>query len=163
MAPEIFEGGGNKNYDYKCDLWSIGIIIYQLFFKEYPYKGSTPTAIYNQINTFGNKILKSTNNNHLDNLINSLLIRDPQKRINYEDYFNHSFFKDNHKPADEANTQNINKLILNSNTDKIMKFFHEMHSKGLVNDIIPIKKKGKVICQKLMISRNLLPKIIYLL
>ena len=31
MAPEIFEGKGEKDYDYKCDLWSIGIIIYQLF------------------------------------------------------------------------------------------------------------------------------------
>ena len=32
MAPEIFEGEGNKNYDYKCDLWSIGIIIYIYIF-----------------------------------------------------------------------------------------------------------------------------------
>ena len=38
MAPEIFEGEGKKNYDYKCDLWSIGIIIYQFFFKDFPYK-----------------------------------------------------------------------------------------------------------------------------
>ena len=94
MAPEIYEGEGNKNYDYKCDLWSIGIILYQLFFKEYPYKGETPIAIYNQIKNRGNKVLKRTKNNNLDNLIDSLLIRDPKKRINYEDYFNHSFFKD---------------------------------------------------------------------
>ena len=92
MAPEILKG--NKNYDYKCDLWSIGIIIYQLFFKDYPYKGKTEYAILEQIKTFGKKILKRTNNKNLDNLIDSLLIREPEKRINYEEYFNHSFFKD---------------------------------------------------------------------
>ena len=80
MVPELLEG--NKNYDNKCDLWSIGIIIYQLYFKEYPYKG-TPVAIYNQIKELGNKILKKTKNEKLDNLINSLLKREPEKRINY--------------------------------------------------------------------------------
>ena len=95
MAPEIFEGGGEKKYDEKCDLWSIGIIIYQLFFKEYPYKGETQLAIYNNIKNFGRKILKRTKNNNLDNLIDSLLIKEPNKRINYEKYFNHPFFKEN--------------------------------------------------------------------
>jgi len=32
MAPEILEG---KQYDEKCDLWSLGIIIYLLYFHEY--------------------------------------------------------------------------------------------------------------------------------
>ena len=56
MAPEILEG--EENYDNKCDLWSIGIIIYQLYFKEYPYKGKTQVAIYNQIKELGKKLLK---------------------------------------------------------------------------------------------------------
>ena len=93
MAPEIFEGKGEKDYDYKCDLWSIGIIIYQLFFKDYPYKGNNQLAIYNKIKNEGKKILKRTNNNNLDNLIDSLLIKDPKERINYEEYFEHPFFK----------------------------------------------------------------------
>ena len=92
MAPEIFEGKGEKDYDYKCDLWSIGIIIYQLFFKDYPYKGNTQLAIYNKIKNEGKTILKKTNNKNLDNLIDSLLIKDPKVRINYEEYFEHPFF-----------------------------------------------------------------------
>jgi len=93
MAPEILEG--SDNYGYKSDLWSIGIIIYQLFFKEYPYKGKTQVALYNQIKELGKKLLKKTKNEKLDNLIDSLLIIDPKKRIDYEDYFNHPFFKEN--------------------------------------------------------------------
>ena len=91
MAPEILKGEG-EIYDNKCDLWSIGIIIYQLYFKDYPYKG-TDAAIYNQIKNYGKKILKRTSNTNLNNLIDSLLISDPRKRINYEEYFNHPFFK----------------------------------------------------------------------
>ena len=112
MAPEILEG--KKNYDNKCDLWSIGIIIYQLFFKEYPYKG-TPVAIYNQIKEFGKKLLKKTKNDKLDNLIDSLLIREPEKRINYEEYFNHPFFKENYIESEiEIGYEVVNARIINS-------------------------------------------------
>ena len=75
-------------------LYFLILYLYELFFKDYPYKGETPIAVYNKIKNEGNKILKKTKNKNLDNLINSLLIRDPKKRINYEDYFNHPFFKD---------------------------------------------------------------------
>ena len=49
MAPEIMKITEENNYDYKCDLWSIGIIIYQLFFKETPYNGKTEVAMLNKI------------------------------------------------------------------------------------------------------------------
>ena len=83
-----------KKYDEKYDLWNIGIIKYQLLFKEYPYNGLTQLAIYNNIkNIENNIIIKKTKNNNLDNFINSLLIREPNKRINYEENFNHPFLK----------------------------------------------------------------------
>ena len=50
-----------------------------------------------------------------------------------------------HTAADEAKTPFIKELIINSNTDKIMNFFHELYSKGLVTHIVPIKKKGTLI------------------
>ena len=113
MVPEILEG--KENYDNKCDLWSIGIIIYQLFFKEYPYKGITPVAIYNQIKESGKKILKKTKNENLDNLIDSLLIREPEKRIDYEEYFNHPFFKENYIESEkEIGYENVNIRIISS-------------------------------------------------
>ena len=62
-----------------------------------------------------------------------------------------------HTAADEAKTPHIKELIINSHTDKIMNFFHELYSKGLVTHIVPIKKKDKIICQKLMVSQKYLP------
>jgi len=124
MAPEVLEG--RESNDNKCDLWSIGIIIYQLFFNEYPYKGSTPVEIYNQIKKSGTTELKKTNNENLDNLINLLLIKDPEKRINYEDYFNHPFFKKNNSNNNNNsncnnNNSNCNKNNSNCNNNNINK------------------------------------------
>ena len=36
MTPEIIEF---ENYNEKCDLWSLGIILYDLCFQKYPYRG----------------------------------------------------------------------------------------------------------------------------
>ena len=36
MAPEILK---NEDYNSKCDLWSLGVIIYQLLFKCLPFPG----------------------------------------------------------------------------------------------------------------------------
>ena len=72
MAPEII--CEEDNYNYKCDLWSLGIILYQLYFKETPFKGKTEIALYKEIETIGKKKLKTTGDKDLDDLINKLLI-----------------------------------------------------------------------------------------
>ena len=91
MAPEIIELTEQGNYDSKCDLWSLGIIIYELYFKEKPYKGINELVILKQINSFGKNKIKKTNNKNLDDLIEKLLEKDPKKRISWDDYFNHAF------------------------------------------------------------------------
>jgi serine/threonine protein kinase len=90
MAPEILEG--EENYNYKCDLWSVGIIIYRLIFKDAPYKGETDRALLQQINKFGTNKLKKTNDKELDDLIIKLLKKDPAKRLDWDGYLNHPFF-----------------------------------------------------------------------
>lgn len=34
MAPELLE---NKSYGLECDVWSVGVVYYQLLIGEYPY------------------------------------------------------------------------------------------------------------------------------
>ena len=53
MAPEILK---KKEYNYKCDLWSVGIIIYNLVFGKLPFSGETEIALSNLINIFKKKI-----------------------------------------------------------------------------------------------------------
>ena len=89
MAPEIIK---DEKYNSKCDLWSLRIIIYQLFFKEYPFKGNNEIALLRKINNDGQKYLKKTNDSKLDDLIRKLLIKDPNKRYNWEQYLTDEFF-----------------------------------------------------------------------
>ena len=89
-APEIMEG---KKFNYKCDLWSLGVIIYLLLFKKYPYNGRSETIILEDIKKKGQKELFKSEDNELDDLIRKLLVKDPEKRISWEEYFEHPFFK----------------------------------------------------------------------
>ena len=93
MAPEILE---NKKYTEKCDLWSLGIIIYKLLFQKFPFpytEKCEATAILNIIKQSPLKI--NSGSNILDDLIKKLLIKDPDKRIGWEEYFSHPFFQKN--------------------------------------------------------------------
>ena len=83
MAPEVIK----KNYNIKCDLWSLGVIIYELFFQKLPFPSLNPEA--HDIN-----ILQtiSIGNSDLDNLVKSLL-KPENKRLNWKDYFKHPFFQ----------------------------------------------------------------------
>ena len=87
-APEIIKDDEHSN---KSDLWSLGVIIYVLYFKEYPYKGSTSDELLENIKK-GKNLLKKTGNEDLDNLIRGLLMEEPKDRINWNQYFNHPFF-----------------------------------------------------------------------
>ena len=89
MAPEILKG---EKYNYKCDLWSIGVIIYRLKFVKSPFNGQTETALIHNINDFNNNKIRKTGNEELDDLIKRLLEKDYRKRINWDEYFNHPFF-----------------------------------------------------------------------
>ena len=49
QAPEIIFGKGHNS---KCDLWSIGVIIYQLLFNTYPINAGSKAELINKIKNF---------------------------------------------------------------------------------------------------------------
>ena len=99
MAPEILEG--RDYYDNKCDLWSIGIIIYKLFFNEYPYKINGEVALLRYIKKVGQKVLKKAENENLDDLIKGLIEYDLDKRFSWEEYFNHPYFLETNRTKED--------------------------------------------------------------
>ena len=46
MAPEVF---GNKNSNEKCDIWSIGILAFEILSCITPFEASEPQKIYNNV------------------------------------------------------------------------------------------------------------------
>ena len=106
IAPEILKG---KEYDYKCDLWSLGIIIYLLYFRENPFRGCTQNSILSKLKTMGRNLFKKKSGNPIfDNLINGLLENVPKKRFIWEEYLNHSFFQN--KPSNLIYNKNSNEI-----------------------------------------------------
>ena len=87
MAPEILM---NRAYTSKADLWSIGVIIYHLLFKDLPFKGRNEVMILQNI--LHNNIPRNPTDQLLNDLIHRLLVVDPRKRITWKDYFAHPFF-----------------------------------------------------------------------
>ena len=80
MAPEIIN---EEHYNYKVDLWSIGMIIYELYYKNFPKFDKN----YNIISNL-------PNNEYLKDLILKLLKKNPEQRLTWKEYFNHPFFLD---------------------------------------------------------------------
>ena len=97
-APELLVG---DDYDYKVDLWSIGVILYKLYFNEFPYKGETQVAIFNEIKKKPN--LKQCDNFYFNDLVKRLLVIDPNYRLTWEKYFNHKFWKSNEENENSKN------------------------------------------------------------
>ena len=90
MAPEIMM---DSPYNEKSDLWSIGVMLYQLHFKELPYSGINEQEILTKIKR--NAPRKQPKDPQFKDLLNRLFIVDPKKRISWNDYFNHPFFMTN--------------------------------------------------------------------
>ena len=89
MAPEILK---RENYNEECDLWSLGVLIYVLSFRKHPFVGDSESEILENIRNEQKNIEKS-NNPYLDDLIEKLLVEDSHKRLTWNEYFNHPFFK----------------------------------------------------------------------
>lgn len=97
-APEIMLG---KDYNAKADLWSVGVIMYQLFYNILPFPARNPKELKEVILSSKGVQLPKDNNNKMSeicfNLINRLLQKNPEKRIGFKEYFGHEFFSEKHK------------------------------------------------------------------
>jgi serine/threonine protein kinase len=86
MSPECLKG---ELITSKSDIWSLGILIYYMLYKKYPYNG-TEVQILNQIQS--NQILININDKYLNDLLNKMLKVNINERISWEEYFQHPFF-----------------------------------------------------------------------
>ena len=89
MAPEIMM---NLPYNEKSDLWSVGAMMYQLHFKGIPYPGFSEQQILKKIQN--NYQRKQPTDPDFKDLLNKIFVLDPKKRISWEEYFNHPFWKE---------------------------------------------------------------------
>ena len=93
MAPEIIKC--NK-YSIKTDLWSIGVILYEMIIGKPPYKAISHIQLIQMIDTqpiyIPMAILISKD---CRKLIHDLLQKNPDNRISWDDFFNHNWLQMN--------------------------------------------------------------------
>lgn len=91
MAPEIIIG---DYYNNKCDLWSIGCIIYQMLYEVTPFeKAKSFTELQKLIeNTIINYPIDNPITKNCSKLLESLLEKNIEKRINWDNFFYNKWF-----------------------------------------------------------------------
>lgn len=91
MAPEILRLEG---YDEKSDLWSLGIIIYELIYGHTPFSASNHIHLQKLLDDFETLTFPAGRSISTDckDLLSRLLEKTPRNRISIRDLRNHPFF-----------------------------------------------------------------------
>ena len=100
IAPEIWD---NQCYDYKCDIWSLGCIIYELCTLKPPFMGSNFSQLKKAVKSGIYKTIPQYYSNDLKKLISWMIQIDP----------------DNRKSAQELLDSTIIQLRINNNPNYV--------------------------------------------
>ena len=91
MAPEILY---YQKYDINSDLWSVGIIIYEMITGNPPFHVKNFYQLTKKMKEQTIKIpLEYKISKELNNLLDNLLVKKPKNRISWDDFFNHYWFE----------------------------------------------------------------------
>ncbi len=86
-APEV----DDFEYNNKIDLWSLGIILYELYTNKYIFDSKNLKE--RNDNRKKGRIVEETDNEMINKLIRKLIQVDIKQRIGWKEYFNDDFFK----------------------------------------------------------------------
>eukprot|EP00347_Sterkiella_histriomuscorum_P016684 403352253 len=92
VAPEVLRG----NYDFACDIWSLGVILFILLCGYPPFEGDNNKEIFKNVlkqNLEFDPSDWSEISNEAKDLISKMLIKDPTQRISAEGALSHPWFQ----------------------------------------------------------------------
>ena len=131
MAPELLQ---NQKYNIKSDIWSIGIIMYEIVMKDHPFKSNNISDLIHKINNNKPILTSSKFSYECKELINNLLVVDYTKRLEWDELFNNKWIYNTSNNIDNFNNSNNiinntnnsnNKITNNTNINTIELFFNE--------------------------------------
>ncbi|KAA6365191.1 MAG: hypothetical protein EZS28_039282, partial [Streblomastix strix] len=107
IAPELAIGDGKTSE--KIDVWSVGIVVFQLVAHELPFKVQTLEELQKQMLSQGIIKPQIAIDDHLWDLLNKMLAFNPINRISASDALNHPYFTG--EQAEDEITNGANRLV----------------------------------------------------
>jgi serine/threonine protein kinase len=149
MAPEIIN---KQDYSIKSDLWSVGIIIYQMIFGRVPFDVSNFVQLIKKINT--EQICFQREGIEISSicldLIQNLLKLDVDDRISWDNFFYHPWFNENQILLEENNLLEFS-ISNNSSVPKLNNFEHHIEENqfaSFIHKSIKLKESYKEVSNK---------------
>ena len=92
IAPEILSDKYSI-YDERCDVWSIGIVLYILLYKQFPFENNDFLSLKHNI-IYSDIVFPDSKkpNDDIVDLLTRMLCKDPSKRISITDASRHTCF-----------------------------------------------------------------------
>ena len=113
MAPELLR---DLKYGMQADIWSVGVVYYQLLYGRYPFLGKTDLEILNRIEKTRPDYRGVNLSPNAKDFIERCLTDNPQKRISWKEIYTHPLIREDEKL----------KYVLGSklNVEKNQKFYN---------------------------------------
>ena len=141
-SPEIWQ---EKQYDHKCDIWSIGCIIYELCALVPPFRGTSLRDLAKNVLTGKYSHIPNIYSRDLSELISKMLIVDPRRRYSTEQLLNCDIIQKRIKTIKNSIipfiVKNNVKNIDNVNMIKTIKLPRNLKD---INKQLPKRRKKKI-------------------
>ena len=108
LAPEVIKSEGEIGF--KTDVWSLGILLCMLVFKQAPFYAKEVQDLYNKIinqpfEICSRALQNSKKSDEFEDLLKRMLIKDPKDRISLNECINHPWFNSIRGGEPESNSE----------------------------------------------------------
>ena len=90
-SPEVWK---DHPYDYKCDIWSVGVILYELCTLKVPFRGTNLKTLVKNINSGKYEPIPRNYSKELSLILNMMLVVNPNKRKSAKELLELNFVKE---------------------------------------------------------------------
>lgn len=91
MCPQILN---NQKFSSKCDIWSLGMMTYEMLYGRTPWMANSPFQLYQNIRKMKLEFdLRPQRSDGIKALIRKMLVIDDRQRISWPELFNHDLFQ----------------------------------------------------------------------